>query len=203
METGGRRRGFSIFLASVLVCAWAGAAFAHKIHVFATADGAEISGSVYFSGGGEAAGVAVEVLGPEGAPLGRVTTDGDGEFTWRAAFRADHTFSAETPDGHGASYTVSAAELPDSLPPFAGGSSVSVEAAPVQEAASAAAASDGDLAARIELLGKQVREMRRQLDRFQERRSLQDILGGVGYIIGVAGVAFYLAARRESRGKRG
>jgi len=203
MAAGGRTRVFTVLLASVFVCACAGAAFAHKIHVFATADGTEISGSVYFSGGGAAADLAVEVFGPEGAPLGRVTTDGDGEFTWTAGFRGDHTFSVQTPDGHGASYTVSAAELSDSLPSAAGGRSQSVEAAPVQKPASAAAATDGDLAARIELLGKQVTEMRKQLDRFQERKNLQDIVGGVGYIIGIAGVAFYLSARREARGKRG
>lgn len=204
MRARSETRVLAVLLGMSFLCALPGVAFAHKIHIFATADGVEISGSVYSSGGAVAAGLVVGVFGPDGTSLGEATTDEDGEFSYTATLRADHTMRIETPDGHGASYTLSAAELPESLPASgADAPSESEGAPPVKAAAPPSIGGDeGDLAARVDLLRMQVIEMRKQLDRFQEKKNFQDILGGVGYIIGIAGVAFYLMARGES-GRRG
>ena len=197
----------AVLVAGVAVCLLSPSAHAHKIHVFTVADGAEIRGTVYFSGGGKAEGIEVTAFDADGTILGSAITDENGEFSFTATAKADHVFKVETPDGHAASCTVSAAELPDTLPS-------SDEAAGPETAASAAAgqghrapaeadSSPAPLASQVELLRKQVTALRRQLDDFQERRSFQDILGGIGYIIGIAGVAFYVMARRERARRSG
>ena len=48
-------------------------------------------------------------------------------------------------------------------------------------------------------LAEEVAAMRRQLHAIEDRRSLQDIIGAVGYIFGLAGVAFYILGRRRAR----
>ena len=44
----------------------------------------------------------------------------------------------------------------------------------------------------------QVAAMRLQLHEFEHRRRLQDVIGALGYIFGLAGVAFYVLGRRKS-----
>lgn len=53
-------------------------------------------------------------------------------------------------------------------------------------------------ASRLEAIERQVIELRREVDRHEQRTRLRDILGGIGYILGLAGVASYVAARRRA-----
>lgn len=64
----------------------------------------------------------------------------------------------------------------------------------------AAAPSAVDAHEHNDSLAQQVAAMRRQLHDLEDRRSLQDIIGAVGYIFGLAGVAFYVLGRRRTRG---
>ena len=43
----------------------------------------------------------------------------------------------------------------------------------------------------------EMRPIRREIAALKETRDMQSILGGIGYIIGLFGVGFYLAARRK------
>ena len=49
-------------------------------------------------------------------------------------------------------------------------------------------------------LGKQLDLLRQQVYDSEERLRFRDILGGIGFILGLAGVAFYLKARRRRSG---
>jgi len=149
----------------------AGTAFAHKINIFAWAEGKTITGSVYFSGGAKAKSVKVKILAPDGRLLGEATTDADGAFTFEAAARCDHKLVAETPDGHRAQYTLSADEL----------------------------AADESAAAPSAAVIRQVALLRQELHRREHTCRLRDVLGGIGYIFGVAGVAFYFLGRRKKK----
>ena len=129
----------AVLLAVLVVALGARGAWAHRINVFAATEGRTITGRVYFSGGGRAQDVEVRVLGPGGQSLGRTRTDAEGEFTFEAALRCDHQFVVETDDGHRASYTVGADELPEGLP-VAGDPPAEPEAAPSSPQASVAPA---------------------------------------------------------------
>lgn len=64
----------------------------------------------------------------------------------------------------------------------------------------AAAPSAVDANEHSDTLAEEVAAMRRQLHTMEDRRSLQDIIGAVGYIFGLAGVAFYILGRRRAQG---
>ena len=220
-------------------------ALAHKLNVYAGAAGGTITGYAYFPGGGRAKGVKVEVLGPDGKVLGQTETDQDGEFAFEAGFRCDHTFVVDSGDGHRATYTVEADELPDGLPLLdsgAGGQLAGPQGVPAHLAAPSllpppvgegrgegGSATELDTAARHtssspceagfrpsqpkllrrsrlaeqgeggQALGRQIRGLREQIEGYQEQVRFRDVLGGIGYIFGVAGIAFYFLGRRQQR----
>jgi len=189
-------------------------AHAHKLNVFARCEGKTIKGYAYFPGGGRARNLEVEVVGPGGEKLGETTTDENGDFVFEARLRCDHRIVVETRDGHRASFTVEAAELPDSLRPAA-----SVKPLPSgQPEALGPSAVEGPtmrakdaVASRAELeemveraISKQIGLLREQVERYESRRRLRDILGGIGYILGLTGLVFYFlgSARRKARQKQ-
>jgi len=59
-----------------------------------------------------------------------------------------------------------------------------------------AAAPDGDL----KELGRQLHALRRQLDDYEAQTRLRDVVGGIGYIVGMAGLCAFFLARRKRGG---
>lgn len=181
------------------------AAYAHKLKLFATAEGNTIAGRVYFSRGQSARNVKVQVFGPQGRKLGETSTNDTGRFIFQAQFLCDHTFTAQTGDGHAASYTVKAEELPESLNPpgdvsAAAGGSESTEVAPLADVRAADEVKAARLQQMVErAVARQVRPLREELDAHWEKVRLRDILGGIGYILGLAGIASYFLSRARSR----
>ena len=182
-------------------------ALAHKLNVFAVAKGAAIEGRAYFPGDVPARKIDVVVHDPSGGELGRTTTDDDGNFRFTARKRVDHYLVAETPDGHSGQHIVHAEELPDNLPadvPTAGGSQV-IAPAPDHADAPAVLAGGGDdprgqlteLSRQIDALRRQIDALRRQIDASDKQLRFRDVLGGIGFILGLAGVALYMQARRR------
>jgi len=183
-------------------------AYAHKLKLFATGEGREISGYVYFPGGGRAQGLTVTALAPDGSELGKAVTDAQGEFTIPAKFRCDHALVAETEDGHKATFLVEAAELDAGLsllgaaPPAEAGAQGPAHSAAGGEAPSHV--SEERLRSLVDqAVREQVRPLREQLEGYEERTRFRDVLGGIGYIVGATGLAFYfLGARRQSTASR-
>ncbi|SOD96460.1 hypothetical protein [Caenispirillum bisanense] len=188
-----------LLLALALVVAVSAPALAHKIKVFATAEGAVVSGLVYFPGGGKAVGAPVQVLGPDGVEIGRVTTDDAGAFTFEATRRIDHTFVADTGDGHRGTFVVKADQLPVSLPGGEDAAGAPSTAAPAAAPAAAAPVLDPaaleDAVARA--VAREVNPLRLQIEAYEERIRLHDILGGLGWIAGITGLAFWLLGRKK------
>ena len=187
-----------ISLAFMVLCV-AMPAFGHRLKVFATVEGRKISGYAYFPGGGRAAGVTVVATAPDGSELGRATTNEKGEFEMTATRRCDHTLVAETLDGHKATFVVEAADLPEDLPPLAGGAPAERKETPAPAPPSVESTDAGELKKLVEeAVARELRPLREQLDALEARRRVQDIIGGIGYIVGVCGVVFYLLARRKA-----
>ena len=190
---------------------------AHKIKLFAMAEGKTISGYAYFSKRGRPSNVTVLVLGPNGVRLGETTTNDRGEFTFTAAYKCDHTLSLELADGHRAQFSIRAEELPDDLPLLEGTGINSLtdkagDKQPVLQESDAAeqtlnatgtlTASTPEIERAVEkALSKQLRPLREQLDQLEEKIRLHDILGGIGYILGLAGITFYFLGVRRKENK--
>jgi nickel transport protein len=176
-------------------------AFAHKLYVYPESiKGATIHGRAYFPGDVPAQHSDVIVRDVSGRELARTTTDDKGKFTFTAREHVDLLLVVETPDGHTGTYTVHASELPDSLPagvPAAGSGSQVVSPA-TDPSVPAAAGKENELAVvrdQLTELSTQFELLRRQVSESDERLRFRDILGGIGFILGLAGVAFYMKAR--------
>lgn len=170
-------------------------ALAHQIQVFAFADGDRIEGSAFFAGGGAASGAQIRVLDARGGLLAELKPDGEGVFSFHAQAPVDHLVVAETADGHRAEWRVSAAELGPGLPglPTQAGEPAGGAAGPPSEARAA----DLGLAALVEqAVARQVRPLREELIAAQARANLRDVLGGIGYLLGIAGLLAWWRSRR-------
>ncbi|EME69379.1 hypothetical protein H261_13424 [Paramagnetospirillum caucaseum] len=165
-----------VILFTLLLAAPAGA---HKLKVFASAEGTDIVGSAYFAGGDKAAGVPGRILGADGSLVAVFATAADGTFRQGVTARMDHIIAVESEDGHAARFTLPAAELPSSLPE------------------GKAAAVSADTAALEAAVARQIRPLREQLDSYEERIRLHDLMGGIGTIFGLFGCWAWLQSRRR------
>ncbi len=181
-----------------LTCVLFGAANAraHKLNVFASAEGKTIRGKAYFQGGAPARNVTVTAFGPTGEAVARTKTDDAGRFFIEADKRGDYRLLAETVDGHGGEYTLRESALPNDSPAPAGSARPLPEtASPTMADATPASASGEELAA----LRAEVVHLEEQLLAYEDRIRLTDILGGVGYIVGITGAAYYYLGTRRRR----
>lgn len=177
---------------ALLACLGAGPAWAHKVIASTYVVGGSIEGEIGFSNGDMSADTLVTVTTPDGRSLGEATTDADGFFSYTPTEAVDHVFHANLGAGHVAQVTVAAADLPGTL----GGGPQAQEktAAPAEPAANL---TPGVREMIAEAVREEVRPLRRELAAYREKNDLQSILGGLGYIVGLFGVAFYLLGRQR------
>lgn len=162
-------------------------ALAHKVIAAVFAAGGQIEGEIGFSNGDMAKAAPITVTDPAGRVLGETVTDGAGAFTFTPAEPVEHVFHADLGAGHVASVSMTAADVGKIL-----GRAPVVPDAPA--AATPAAADPEQLAS---LLRDELRPLRHEIAAYKEKNDLQTILGGMGYIAGLFGLGFYLAARRR------
>jgi nickel transport protein len=179
---------------------------AHKVIASAYASGQNLEGEVGFSNGDMAMDTLVEVFDPSGRKLGETRTDGDGFFSFAPSEAVDHLFVADLGAGHVARFTVMAADLPKGV---AGGESANLVPATAATGTGKGTAADtpvasadgiapAEIAALVsEAVKQEVRPLRREIAAYKETHDIQSILGGLGYILGLVGVVFYLMARRR------
>lgn len=178
-------------------------AFAHKVIADAYPDGDLIEGEVGFSSGDPAAGAKIEVFTPDGEKLLETTTDADGVFSFKAVRHVDHVIKVNLGAGHVAEVVVSADDLPDSLGASASGPGEAAAATtPAAAPAAAAPASVSTGAAELrdmvrEAVQHELRPLRRQLTEYENKVRWHDILGGLGFIVGITGIAAYALSRRR------
>jgi len=189
---------------AVLASAWtASPAFAHKLSVFATAEGKTIRGRAYLHGGGSPGRAAVSLFDPQGERLGQTTTDEQGKFALEARFRCDHRIIVDSGEGHRAEHTLPAAALPEDLPARGPEIGASAEKPPPAAPASppqgnSASSHDSASPVKLEDLARQIEQLQFQIDQLGSRVRFQDVLGGLGYILGLMGLAYYfLGVRRK------
>lgn len=184
-----------LFCIAVALAPWP--ALAHKVVAAVYPAGASVEGEIGFSNGDMAAHQTVSVFGPDGAPLGEAVTDADGVFVFTPTQPVAHVFRADLGSGHVAEMTLSAEEVAAILgAPVAAPPSVSSEAGTSEPGPPG----DAQRALIAQMLRDELRPLRRELVALREHRDLQSILGGIGYIAGLFGLGFYLAARRRLGG---
>ena len=189
--------------ASLTVFVFVTPASAHKVVAAAYVEGATVEGEVAFSNGDVAANAKIDVFAPDGRQLHGVTADEEGFFVFEATERVDHVIRVDLGAGHVAELTVTADELPATLPGASGLVGVARAETGEGTAASAAvpiaaSADRAELEALIaKVVAKQIRPLQKQLLEYENKVRWHDVLGGIGYIIGLTGLAFYFLARRR------
>lgn len=177
-------------LVLVLLLATAVPASAHRLKLFATVEDGTIVGYAFFVGGGRPAGAALVIRDDAGAEVHRGATGGEGAFHWRPPAAATYRLSVDAGDGHNASATITADRL--------GGTASPSSPAISQPATSPAGCTDSDLAALVDAaVARQVAPLLLAHAEAEARLRFNDIVGGIGMILGLGGVWVLAAARRR------
>lgn len=188
----------AVFVAVMFFCT--GDAFAHKVIASVYASGDVVEGEVGFSNGDMAAGKTVDVFNEAGEKLGETKTDEDGIFVFKPVGAIKHIFKANLGAGHIATAVMEVEDLPLSVQAGAGGGAAPANTASTSAGAAAAqtaATGSIDTAAIAAMIRAEVKPLRREIAAYKEKNDLQSILGGIGYILGLFGIGFYVAARRK------
>lgn len=192
---------------AALTAAAASPAHAHKLKVFATAVGERIEGTVYFVGGGPAPGARILVESADGKRIEVLVADDAGAFAITAKVRTDHVIVTDSADGHSARTTIPASLLAASLPlPASEPGTTTAESPDSTAPASSLGDRMGDPTAMeasiAQAVAQQVAPLRAQLSAYEDQVRLRDVLGGLGYILGLAGLFAWMRARRPTGGER-
>jgi nickel transport protein len=196
-------------LALTWLCGFAAlpAAHAHKVTVFAWAEGDRIFTESKFSGGKMVKAGKVEVFDSDGNLLLEGRTDDNGAFAFKAPAITDLKIVLTAGMGHQNSWLISAAELGEGeIAPVATHETPSEPAAvDIQGEKVPPVAGPGVTAREIEAivsrqLEQKIKPLTRMVAASQEKGpTMSDILGGIGYIIGLVGLGAYIRYRKDSR----
>ena len=182
------------------------AAYAHKIRIFAWEEGGDIVTEAKFSGGRAARNAAVSVIdSATGKELLSGTTDSDGMFRFPLpqTTGTELEITVDSGDGHKGSWKhlLEAGAV--------GASPVSPAPAPEKSGVTTSYPTSGErqtidaeqLTSLIEeALERKLGPIRKSLAENEDKGpSLQDIIGGIGYIFGLAGIASYMRFRKNNK----
>jgi nickel transport protein len=196
--------GLWLIPAVLILIAGAGPAWAHKVYVFAWAEGDKVFTDSYFSKSQKVKNGKVNVYGPDGALLVEGTTDDNGSYAFVPPQKVDLRIEIEAGTGHRGEYILTADELPASAgaaepaptqteTPAQTESTEEVKAA--AEKTAAVAAVDPQMLKTIvnEALDQKIRPLERAIAdlRKEQGPGITEIFGGIGYIIGLMGLALY------------
>lgn len=176
---------------------------AHKVIASAYASGSDIEGEIGFSNGDMAADTEVIVYDDAGNRLGETRTDNDGFFVFTPTKPIPHLFRANLGAGHVAETRLEGEDMPKltAAPKQEGiitaAKAATAPAASVGKTVNGAAFSEAQRILIAEAVRTEVRPLRREIAAYREKNDLQTILGGIGYIVGLFGLWFFIAARRQ------
>ena len=195
-------------LASLWILTWmAGSASAHRVNVFAWVEGDTIHVEGKFASGKKVKAGKIAVMDPQGVELLSGLTGDQGEFSFKAPRRADLKIVLIAGQGHQGEWVIRADEmndLPSETGTETGAQSTpketdSKKAADTKAAAMETAISPKELETIIEsVLDKKLKPINRTLSELQqEGPTVKDIFAGIGYILGLVGIAAYVHSRKK------
>ena len=174
-------------------------ASAHRLKLFAHAAGDTITGYGFYIGGGRPQGAEIAVTDDSGKDLAHLKTGEDGGYSYAPPAPGRYTLTINGGDGHFANVTV--AYQSEAAEPAA----ASPAAAEATAAAAPAAALTPETVKLIEqsvdkAVARQITPLLEAYDAADGKVRFNDILGGIGWIIGLAGLYLWFRGRL-GRGK--
>lgn len=163
---------------------------AHKINMFAYPEGDQIFIEGYFTDGVKPMDSLVTVYDSAGNELLTGRTNNEGQYQFDIPKQDDLRIVLYVGEGHQTDYVISREEL------------AGEEVVVADESASVTGAGAGANAVSEAMVRKAVgvaiRPLMRSINEMKEQRGFSDIVGGIGFIFGIAGIFFYLKARKLS-----
>lgn len=180
-------------------------AAAHKVNVFGYVEGSMVQGEGYFPGGGKAKSSKVELFDNSGKLLAQTKTDDQGAFKLKIPQAKPPLKLVITASmGHKGQYLLTAADLGKE-------SQAATKAMVSQKAKESDKATGQANIAAVSLDEKQIKEivtqaleeklapLQAQIARMNAERAIgvADVVGGLGYIMGLLGLAAYMNSRKK------
>jgi nickel transport protein len=172
--------------------------WAHKVYIYAWVEGDRVFTEGFFPDGHRAAHSQIEVFDKHGNKLLAGKTDNQGMYSFKLPEKMDLKIVLRTPTGHRAEFNLKAGEKTDRVdrrevghsekhPPITGVPCLSEE----------------EIRTVVEkVLDERLRPVQERLAASQKRGpSITEVLGGIGYIIGLIGVAMYFSHRKKAQTK--
>lgn len=209
MEPMGQSRIGRVVLTLALILLTMGTAHAHKVNIFAYAENGMVYTESYFSDGKKAIGAKIEVFDAKNGDLlleGR--TNKEGEFSFSIPKPTGLRLVLTASMGHKNKYLLPEDEIRAALglPEGSSGAATAQAEASMKNkkvAATPALISEKQLEKIIDkIVQKRTAPIVKKIVRLEEqlqKPSIPDILGGIGYILGLMGVGIYFKYRARQR----
>jgi nickel transport protein len=179
-------------------------AFAHKVNVFAWVEGDTVHVEGYFAGKKKAQDSLVEVFDSSGEKLLEGRTSEQGEFSFKIPKKTDLEIVLTAGMGHKNDFVIPVSDLGEVSPEPTVESGARTKPEPYEKKLVAAAATSGvDLTQMESIIDKALdRKLTPLIKLIRESRkegpTLSEVIGGIGYIFGLMGVAMYFMSRKKS-----
>jgi len=185
----------SLAFLTLLLLMPASVVFAHKVNIFAYAEGDTVYTESYFSDGTKVKGGIVEIYDSQGNKLLEGKTDENGEFDFKLPKKNDLRIVLITSLGHKNSYTLSADELAGIIASEKAQEPESIES----EVKKVMQVNLEQIKKIIDSsLDEKLKPIMRQLSKAQQKEvSFTEVIGGIGYIFGIMGIILYFASKKK------
>ncbi len=208
-------RGIRVFLFFVVLSLLlSGTANAHKVMIFAWVEGDTIHTESKFSGGKKVKGGRITVSDKQGNLLLEGKTNDRGEFSFKVPKKTTMIISLNAGMGHRADWTVPEEEIEEvtteQSQPSAPKETDETEQKKVIQPTTVSGITIEDIQLTVEkLLDRRINTTEKNIDKklktiikmLTESRdkgpSVNDILGGIGYILGLVGLGAYIKYRKK------
>jgi nickel transport protein len=188
---------FMLLIASLLIAVSNPPALAHKVTIFAWVEGNTVYTESKFMGGNKVRNAQIMVFDGEGMQLLEGTTNESGEFSFKVPKLADLTVVLNAGMGHRAEWTITESEIRE------GSGTSKGEPAPKTSQQRAVGLNKEEIKELIEdSLDRKLRPIMRMIAESRSRGpSVTEIVGGIGYIFGLMGLALYFRNRIKEKQK--
>jgi len=181
-----------------------GKSLAHKVMVFGYVEDGKVKTISKFSGGKKVMGGKITVFDVDGKQLLQGVTDDNGEFSFDIPSKKGLKIELEAAMGHKNISEIPADQLggPDAAPAVGENADETAgttsEVATTEEIPVESDVQDADLEARIEkVLDRKVMPLLQMMAEKEDKPGFTDIVGGIGYIVGLMGLFLYMKSRKE------
>lgn len=173
--------------------------YGHKVNIFAYVEGDKICCESYYPDGSKVKNGQVEVFNNGGKKLLEGKTDDNGNFSFTIPAKQDLKIVINASMGHRAETTVSAGDLPElkenvvSAKAPSGINKMPEEKASLVSTEEIKKIVDETMEEKLRPIYKMLAEQKEQ-----EKVSVTEVIGGIGYIIGIIGViAFFMKKKKN------